>query len=78
MRHCRLNQEWLVDVNAGKTQLVLFDWSHNSGKIIFHDAAIAFLFYIGLEKIRALIHYIKFHSPKVALYLYKSTTTAKC
>ena len=31
MRHCRLNQEWLVDVNAGKTQLVLFDWSHNSG-----------------------------------------------
>ena len=26
-------KKWLVDFNAGKTQLVLFDWSNNSGSI---------------------------------------------
>ena len=26
-------KKWLVDVNAGKTQLVLFDWSNNTGAI---------------------------------------------
>ena len=25
--------KWLVDLNAGKTQLVSFDWSNNSGSI---------------------------------------------
>ena len=25
--------KWLVDFNAGKTQLVLFDWSNNNGSI---------------------------------------------
>ena len=25
--------KWLVDFNAGKTQLVSFDWSHNIGSI---------------------------------------------
>ena len=25
--------KWLVDFNAGKTQLVLFDWSKNTGAI---------------------------------------------
>ena len=24
-------RKWLVDFNAGKTQLVLFDWSKNTG-----------------------------------------------
>ena len=24
-------REWLVDFNAGKTQLVLFDWFNNTG-----------------------------------------------
>ena len=27
------DKKWLVDFNAGKTQLVLFDWSHNNGSI---------------------------------------------
>ena len=27
------NRKWLVDFNAGKTQLVLFDWSNNTGAI---------------------------------------------
>ena len=26
-------KKWLVDFNAGKTQLVLFDWSKNNGSI---------------------------------------------
>ena len=26
-------RKWLIDFNAGKTQLVLFDWSNNSGAI---------------------------------------------
>ena len=26
-------RKWLVDFNAGKTQLVLFDWSNNNGSI---------------------------------------------
>ena len=26
-------KKWLVDFNAGKTQLVLFDWSNNNGSI---------------------------------------------
>ena len=26
-------RKWLVDFNAGKTQLVLFDWSNNNGAI---------------------------------------------
>ena len=26
-----LSKKWLVDFNAGKTQLVSFDWSNNTG-----------------------------------------------
>ena len=26
-------KKWLVDLNAGKTQLVSFDWSNNNGSI---------------------------------------------
>ena len=26
-------RKWLVDFNAGKTQLVLFNWSNNTGAI---------------------------------------------
>ena len=26
-------KKWLVDINAGKTQLVSFDWSNNNGSI---------------------------------------------
>ena len=28
-----LGKKWLVGFNAGKTQLVSFDWSYNSGSI---------------------------------------------
>ena len=27
------SRKWLVDFNAGKTQLVSFDWSNNTGSI---------------------------------------------
>ena len=33
MRYCRLGKKLLVDFNADKTQLVLFDWSYNNGSI---------------------------------------------
>ena len=34
MRHCGLSgRKCLVDLNAGKTQLVSFDWSNNTGAI---------------------------------------------
>ena len=32
-RHCGLGRKWLVDFNAGKTQLVLFDRSNSTGAI---------------------------------------------
>ena len=28
-----LGKKWLVDLNAGKTQVVLFNWSNNTGSI---------------------------------------------
>ena len=28
------DRKWLVDFNAGKTELVLFDWSNNTGAIV--------------------------------------------
>ena len=27
-------RKWLVDFNAGKAELVLFDWSNNTGAIV--------------------------------------------
>ena len=87
----------LVDFNAGKNQLVLFDRSNNNGSIdvkmdgSFLEEKSAFSMlgltfsskldwgsYISIaksasKKIRALIHSVRFLSPEVALYLYKST-----
>ena len=28
-----LGRKWLIDFNSGKTQLVLFNWSNNTGAI---------------------------------------------
>ena len=89
---------WLVDFNAGKTQLVSFDWSKNTGAIdVKMDGSVleekTFFKMLGLtfsskldwasyivsiaktasKKIGALIRSMKFLSPEVALYLYKST-----
>ena len=93
-------RKWLVDFNAGKNQLVLFDWSENTGAIdVKMDGSVleektSFSFkMLGLtfsskldwgsyivsiaktpsKKIGALIRSMKFLSPEVALYLYKST-----
>ena len=96
-------RKWLVDFNAGKTQLVSFDWSKNTGAIdvkmngsvleettsfkmlgltfsskldwgsyIVSIAQEQHCLYIS-KKIGALICSMKFLSPEVALYLYKST-----
>ena len=92
-------RKWLVDFNAGKTQLVSFDWSKNTGAIdVKMDGSVleekSFFKMLGLtfyskldwgsynisiaktasEKIRDSIRSMKFLSPEVVLYLYKSTT----
>ena len=90
--------KWLVDFNAGKTQLVLFDRSNNNGSIdVKMDASVlqekqsfkmlgltfpsklgwgSYIISIAKtasKKIGALIHFMKFFPPEVALYLYKSS-----
>ena len=90
-------RKWLVDFNAGKTQLVLFDQSNNTGAIdVKMDGSVleekSFFKMLGLsfsskldwgsyiisiaktasKKIGAFIRSMKFLSPEVALYLYKS------
>ena len=91
-------KKWLVDFNAGKTQLVLFDQSNNNGSIVVKmDGSIleekSSFKMLGLtysskldwgpyiisiaktasKKTGALIHSMKFNSPEVSVYLYKST-----
>ena len=91
-------RKWLVDFSAGKTQLVLFDQSKNTGAIdVKMDGSIldekTSFKMLGLtfpskfdwgsyivsiaktasKKIGALVRSMKFLSPEVALYLYKST-----
>ena len=91
-------RKWLVDFNAGKTQLVSFDQSKSTGAIdVKMDGSIleekTSFKMLGLtfsskldwgsyivsiakaasKKIGALIRSMKFLSPEVALYLYKST-----
>ena len=69
-------RKWLLDFNAGKTQLVLFDWSNNTGAInVKMDASIleekssvkmlglTFFFEIGL----GFIHYLE--GKNIANYL---------
>ena len=90
-------RKWLVDFSAGKTQLVSFDRSNNTGAIdVKMDGSIleekSLFKMLGLtfsskldwgsyiisftkaasKKIAALICSMKFLSPELALYLYKS------
>ena len=91
-------RKWLVDFNAGKTQLVSFDRSKNTGaidvkmdgsvleeKTSFKMLGLTFCskldwgsYIVSIakttsKKIGALIRSMKFLSPEIALYLYKST-----
>ena len=91
-------RKWLVEFNAGKTQLFSFDRSKNTGTIdVKMDGSVleekTSFKMLGLtfsskldwgsyivsiaktasKKIGALIRSMKFLSPEVALYLYKST-----
>ena len=91
-------RKWLVDFNAGKTQLVSFDRFKNTGAIdVKMDGSVleeqSYFKMLGLtfsskldwgsyiisivktacKKIGALIRSMKFLSPEVALFLYKST-----
>ena len=90
-------KKWLVDFNAGKTQLVSFDRSNNIGlidvkmdgpvlqeKLCYKMLGLTFSSEVdwgsyivciaktASRKIGALIHSMKYLSPEVALYLYKS------
>ena len=90
-------KKWLVDFNAGKTQLVSFDLSNNIGSIdvkmdgcvleekssfkmlgltfsskLDWGSCIISITKTASKKIVALISSMKFLSPEVALYLYKS------
>ena len=90
-------RKWLVDLDAEKTHLVLFDCSNNTGSIdVKMDGSIpeekSSFKVLGLtfsskldwgsyiiciaktasKKIGTLIHSVKFLSPEVDLYLYKS------
>ena len=89
--------KWLAYFNAGKTHLVLFDQSKNTGAIdvkmdgsvlgktsfkmleLTFSSKLDWASYVvsiaktASEKIGALIRSVKFLSPEVALYLYKST-----
>ena len=91
-------KKWLVDFNAGKIKLVLFDQSNNNGSIdakldgsvleekssfkmlgLNFSSKLDWGSYIisiaktASKKIGSLIPSMKFLSPEVALYLYKST-----
>ena len=91
-------RKWLVGFNAGKTQLVSFDHSNNTGatdvkmdgyvlegNLSFNMLRLTFsskldwgsytvsIANTASKKIGALIRPMKFLSPEVALYLYKST-----
>ena len=91
-------RKWLVDFNAGKTQLVSFDQSNNTavidvkmyGSVLEEKTSFKILgltssskldwgsYIVSIaktasKKIGALIRSMKFLSPEVALYLYKST-----
>ena len=92
------SKKWLVDSNDGKTQLVSFDQSNNTGSInVKIDACVLeektsfkmlgltlsskldLGFYLtsiaktASKEIGILVCSIKFLSPEVVLYLYKST-----
>ena len=82
-------KKWLVDFSAGKTQLVSFDRSNNNGSIdvkmdgsvlaeksSFKMLGLTFSSKLGWSSYIisiSLIRSMKFFSPEVALYLYKST-----
>ena len=91
-------RKWLVEFNAGKTQLVSFGLSNTMGAIdvkmdrsVFEEKSsfkmlgltfsskldwgsyIISIAKTASKKIGALIRSMKFLSPEVALYLYKST-----
>ena len=72
-------KKWLLDFNAGKTQLVSFDGSNNNGLLLTFSSKLDWGSYIisiaktASKKIGALIFSMTFFSPEVAVYLCKST-----
>ena len=49
-------RKWVVDFNAGKNQLVLFDWSNNTGAIdVKMDGSVISIAKTASKKIGSLI-----------------------
>ena len=93
-------KKWIVDFNAGKTQLVSIDQSNNNdsidvkmdGSVLEEKSSFKMLSSSKLDwgssiicigktaskKIGALICSMKFLSPEVVLFLYKSTEYCPC
>ena len=83
-------RKWLVDFNVGKTQLVSFDRSNNTGNSCFKMLGLTFSskldwgsYIISItstasNKIGALIRSLKSLSTEVALYIYKSIIWPCC
>ena len=68
-------KKWLADVNVGKTQLVSFDQSNNTGAIDVKvdGSALEEKSSFKMLGIFSLIRSMKFLSPELVLYLYKCT-----
>ena len=82
-------RKWPVDFNAGTTQIVLFDWSNKTSAIDLKiDGSVleeksfskldlcSYIIFISKtvsKKIGTLNRFMKFLSPEIALYFYKST-----
>ena len=77
------DRKWLVNFNAGKSQLVSFDQSNNTGAIdgsvlevksSFKMLGLTFSSKLdwGLQENRSLDSFCEVSSPEVALYLCKS------
>ena len=60
MRHCGLGKKWLVDFNAGKTQLISFDQCNDGSSKLHWCFYIISIAKTASKKIGALIHCMKF------------------
>ena len=73
MRYCGLGSKWLLDFNAGKTQLISFDWSNNTGSIDVKMDGSVLEEKSSFKMLGLTFRSMKLLSPGFALYLYKST-----
>ena len=59
-------RKWLIDFNAGETQLVSFDWSNNTGAI---DAVFLAHYFTSAKKMPTQKLYDRFHVGKSGIHI---------